>query len=52
MSKPKRGAAAKRRGINGVVKAKAMGLMAKPEPIKKTKCVILDSPKEAPRPAG
>lgn len=52
MSKPKRGAAAKRRGIKGLVKAKAIGLMTKVEPIKKVKRVELKTPVESPRPGG
>lgn len=54
MSKPKeRGAAAaKKRNIRGSVKAKAIGLMTKVEPIKKVKRVELKTPVESPRPGA
>jgi len=52
MSKPKRGAAAKRRNIKGLVKASVPGLMAKVEPIHKVKHVELRTPIESPRPGA
>ena len=47
MSKPKRGAAARRMNIRGLVKASVPGLMTKVEPIKKPNMV---SGKARPRP--